>query len=130
MAATFADGLIDRAYKTLDRAASAKTPNGIFVSAFTAATQAAAAIITARISDDERSQMTRPESLWAALTLADPFYESWAAYFAAHARQRNLADSNAPNAVTRDQAEELLKDVSVFLSSAASAVRRVPGAAS
>lgn len=130
MPTTFADGLMDRAYKTLDQAASAKTPNATFTKAFLAATHAAAAVITARISEDERSQMAKPESLWVALTLADPFYEPWADYFAAHARQRNLADTNARNAVTRDQAETMLRDVSVFLTSAANAVRKVQGAAS
>lgn len=112
---SFADGMLDRAYRSLDTAASAKTPNTIYVAAFLAASHAAAAVISSKISPEEAGKMRRPGSLWAALTLVDPDLTDWAQHFSARARKRDYAEKDVPNAVQRDQAEELLDEVHQFV---------------
>lgn len=112
---TFANGVLGRAYKSLDIAASAKTPSAIYMNAFLAASQGAAAIISAKISPERAAKMHRPNTLWEGLIVADPELKDWAQYFAMKARRRDAAEKNLPNAVYRDQAEELLADTTQFL---------------
>ena len=120
----FADGLLERAYRSLDKAASAKTPNAIYVAAFLAASNAAAAIVSAKITPDQARNMTRPGSLWAALTIADPDLCDWAHHFASRGPRRDLADKNVPDAICRDQAEQLLQDVNQFIVTAEGIVQK------
>ena len=124
MPATFADGMLGRAYRSLDKAAQAKTPNAIYVAAFMAASHAAAAAVAAKISPEQRARMSNPGSLWKALAIAAPDLKGWADYFEANARRRNLADKGMANAISLDQAETMLRDVTDFLATAEGIVQK------
>ena len=65
-AQTFASGLLTRAYRSLDIAASATTASAIYTSSFLAASQATAAIISTKISPEQAARMRRPNTLWEA----------------------------------------------------------------
>lgn len=128
MPTTFANGMLDRAYRSLDRAASCPNENGIYVSAFLAASQAAAAIVSTRISPEQASRMRRPKTLWEALTIAEPELQDWAHYFSSRAVRRDRAEKAVPNAVYREQAEELLTDTTQFLTVAEGIVQAMESA--
>lgn len=124
MPATFAEGMLERAYRSLDEAASAKMPSAIYVAAYQAAGEATVAIVSARIADGQRQKMKRPNTLWDALGTADPDLADWARYFSSKAHRKHAAELGVPNAVYRDQAEELLRDVHQFLVTAEGIVQQ------
>ena len=62
-----------------------------------------------------RPPIRRPTSAWALLTGVAPELAEWAAYFAAGAAKRAAAEAGIRSAVTAREADDLLRDTTIFL---------------
>ena len=79
-----------------------------------AALRAAAAVVTARTVPAPPGRR-RPRSVWDLLYRAAPELADWAAYFASGATRRAAAEAGLPNAVTEQEAADLVREAEVFL---------------
>jgi hypothetical protein len=84
-----------------------------YATAHLAALRASAAVLAARArpSDGRR----RPTSAWVLLVSVAPELSEWASYFAAGADKRAAALAGMRSAVTAREADDLLRDVQIFL---------------
>ena len=57
----------------------------------------------------------RPRSVWELLPQVEPALAEWAAFFAAGAAKRAAAEAGLPRAASAQEADELLRDASTFL---------------
>lgn len=103
---------LDRAQTTLRRAALAETPAERYALAHVAALRTAAAILAARARPVARRG---PRNAWSVLAKVAPDLEEWAAFFAAGAGKRAAAEAELPGAVSRREADDLLRDAERFL---------------
>jgi hypothetical protein len=115
---TFTDTLITRASRDLDKAASAGTPNAIYIAAHLAAVRAAGAVISARLSPEQASRMRRPDSIWELLPRVAPELADWAAFFEEGKLRRTRAEHGQRAAVNAQQAEEMLAQARQFATKA------------
>lgn len=113
MVLTVSAKLMVKALRQLDRAASAKSRNAIYSLAFLAAMNAIGALLSSR--QDRIAGLRRPDSVWDLVPIAAPELTAQASYFRERMFVRNLADQDKPDAVTRDEAEEMLAQVSKFI---------------
>ena len=113
MVLTITDKLMIKALRQLDRAACAKSRNGIFSLSFLAAMNAIGALLASR--QDRIAGLRRPESVWDLVPIAAPELTAEASYFRERTYVRCLADADKPDAVTRDEAEEMLAQASKFI---------------
>lgn len=109
--------LLALARRGLTEAAGADTPAERYAAAHLAALRAAAAVLAARARPDGNSPARRrgPQSVWSLLPTVAPALTEWAAFFAAGAGKRAAAEARLPGAITRRDADDLLRDAETFL---------------
>lgn len=84
-----------------------------YVFAHLAALRAAAAVLAARARPGMGK--SRPISVWVLLAQVAPEFEEWARFFAAGAAKRAAAEAGISHAVSRREADDLLRDAQTFL---------------
>jgi hypothetical protein len=109
-----ATDLLGLAESCLDAARAARTPGDRFVAAHLTALRAAAAVLAARAFPGRR-RSGGPRSAWVLLADVAPEMGEWAAFFAATARSRAAVEAGVVDAVTRREADDLLRDAESFL---------------
>ena len=90
-------------------------PGTRYICAHLAALRAAAAIVAARGEPGTGARRRRPRSVWELLPQVEPALAEWAAFFAAGAAKRAAAEAGLPRAASAQEADELLRDASTFL---------------
>ena len=90
-------------------------PGTRYICAHLAALRAAAAIVAARGEPASGARRRRPRSVWELLPQVEPALAEWAAFFAAGAAKRAAAEAGLPRAASAQEADELLRDASTFL---------------
>ena len=90
-------------------------PGTRYICAHLAALRAAAAIVAARGEPGSGARRRRPRSVWELLPQVEPALSEWAAFFAAGAAKRAAAEAGLPRAASAQEADELLRDASTFL---------------
>jgi hypothetical protein len=114
--AAAADDLLGLARRGLTEAAATETAAERYAAAHLAALRAAAAVLAARARPDDAGGRRRgPRSVWALLPVVLPPLTEWAAFFAAGAGKRAAAEAGLVGAVTRRDADDLLRDAQTFL---------------
>ena len=103
---------LERARDSLFAAAAAETPAERYVAAHVGALRIAAAVLAARAQPTKRRA---PRNAWDMLTRVAPELTEWAAYFASGAPKRAAAEAGLPHAVSEREADDLLRDVELFL---------------
>ncbi|MBV9486842.1 MAG: hypothetical protein JO246_12375 [Frankiaceae bacterium] len=95
---------------------AAATPDALerYAFAHLAALRAAAALLAdrARPADARRR---RPTSVWTLLERVAPEMQQWAGFFAAGADKRAAAEAGLRSAVTRREADDLMRDADAFV---------------
>lgn len=87
-----------------------------YARAHLAALRAAAAVIAARARPGPPgARPGRPTSAWVLLAAVAPELAEWATFFAAGAAKRAAAEAGLTSAVTRREADDLLRDGETFL---------------
>jgi hypothetical protein len=105
--------LLESARQELTAGRSDTSAIGRHVAAHLAALRAAAAVITARLGPAKRRR--RPQNIWELLPRVEPALGGWAAYFA-DAGRRAATEARVAHAVSRQEADELLRDSEIFVS--------------
>jgi hypothetical protein len=82
-------------------------PGTRYICAHLAALRAAAAIVAARGEPGSGARRRRPRSVWELLPQVEPALAEWAAFFA--------AEAGLPRAASPQEADDLLRDASTFL---------------
>jgi hypothetical protein len=90
-------------------------PGTRYICAHLAALRAAAAIVAARGEPGSGARRRRPRSVWELLPQVEPALSEWAAFFAAGAAKRAAAEAGLPRAASPQEADDLLRDASTFL---------------
>jgi len=76
---------------------------------------------------DPRLRSRRPTSAWVLLAAVTPKLGEWAAFFAAGAGKRAAAEAGVGHAVTRREADDLLRDAGTFLAVVETTLELLPG---
>ncbi|WP_210634369.1 SAV_6107 family HEPN domain-containing protein [Streptomyces sp. GESEQ-13] len=108
--------LLAQARAGLDEAAVLDTPNERYATAHLAALRTAAAVLAAR-GRPETSPRARAKirSAWEVLPEIAPELTEWSALFASGARRRARAEAGIQGAATVRDADDLIRDVAMFL---------------
>ncbi|CAL9424561.1 hypothetical protein SUDANB108_01926 [Streptomyces sp. enrichment culture] len=108
--------LLAQARAGLDEAAVLETPNERYATAHLAALRTAAAVLAAR-GRPETSPRARAKirSAWEVLPEIAPELSEWSALFASGARRRARAEAGIQGAASGRDADDLIRDVSMFL---------------
>lgn len=111
------DDLLALARRGLAEAAGAATPAERYAAAHLAALRAGAAVLAARARPDIGAPARRrgPRSVWDLVPAVVPTLAEWSAFFAAGAGKRAAAEARLPGAITRRDADDLLRDAEAFL---------------
>jgi len=96
----------------LGRACAAADPADRYAIAHLAALRAAAAVLAARA----RPTRGRRGSVWTLMTRVAPEFAEWAAFFAAGSAKRQAVQAGLPVGVSAREADDLVRQVAVFLS--------------
>lgn len=112
--------LLAQAQHTLDEAAATGTDNERFATAHLAALRTAAAVLAVRGRPDPPTRRGAPRrrrirSAWEVLPQVAPELAEWSALFAAGAPRRERAEAGIAGAVTRREADDLLRASEAFL---------------
>lgn len=107
-------GLLGASRRGLDTAVGQPDPGVRYAMAHLAALRAAAAVLARRARPATRHR--RPTSVWALLPTVAPELTEWAAFFSAGARKRAAAEAGLPRAVNGREADDLVRDAEIFLS--------------
>jgi hypothetical protein len=75
-------------------------------------------------------KVRRPTSAWALLAGVAPELGEWAAYFAAGAAKRAAAEAGIRSAVTPREADDLVRDATLFLRLVETTLGVLPGTVS
>ncbi|MEV7954987.1 SAV_6107 family HEPN domain-containing protein [Streptomyces sp. NPDC088141] len=103
--------LLAQARTGLDEAAVLDVPNERYATA-----HLAAAVLAARgRPETSRRRRERIRSAWEVLPEIAPELTEWSALFASGARRRARAEAGIPGAASRRDADDLLRDVAMFL---------------
>lgn len=105
-------GALDRARSALLEAATADEAPARYVAAHVAALRATAAVFSTRAAPTRRRGRW---NAWTLLVRVAPELAEWAAYFEAGARKRAAAEAGFANAVTRREADDLLRAAECFI---------------
>ncbi|MEU7277690.1 SAV_6107 family HEPN domain-containing protein [Streptomyces sp. NPDC045431] len=108
--------LLAKARAGLDEAGSLDSPNERYATAHLAALRTAAAVLAARgrpESTPRKRQQIR--SAWDVLPEIAPELDEWSALFAAGAARRARAEAGIPGAAGARDADDLIRDVAVFI---------------
>ncbi|MFG2535008.1 SAV_6107 family HEPN domain-containing protein [Streptomyces sp. NPDC048511] len=108
--------LLAQAHAGLDEAAVLDVPNERYATAHLAALRTAAAVLAARGRPETgRRRRERIRSAWEVLPDIAPELTEWSALFASGAPRRARAEAGIPGAATSRDADDLLRDVAMFL---------------
>ncbi|WP_414720372.1 SAV_6107 family HEPN domain-containing protein [Streptomyces sp.] len=108
--------LISQAHAGLREAAVLVNPNERYATAHLAALRAAAAVLAVRRRPEETSHRRRRiRSVWEVLPEVAPELAEWGALFAAGAVRRARAEAGIPGAVSTREADDLMRDVAMFV---------------
>ncbi|NBE54154.1 SAV_6107 family HEPN domain-containing protein [Streptomyces boluensis] len=108
--------LLAQARTGLDDAATLETPNERYSAAHLAALRTAAAVLAARGRPETTSRKRRRiRSAWEVLPEIAPELTEWSALFASGARRRARAEAGIQGAASTRDADDLLRDVAMFL---------------
>ena len=108
--------LLTQAHLGLDEAAALETPHERYATAHLAALRAAAAVLAVRgRPEDTARRRRRIRSVWEVLPEITPELTEWAALFAAGAPRRARAEAGIAGAASAREADDLLRDASMFL---------------
>ncbi|WP_405695588.1 SAV_6107 family HEPN domain-containing protein [Streptomyces sp. NBC_01185] len=108
--------LLAKAHAGLDEAAVLDVPNERYATAHLAALRTAAAVLAARGRPETSGRgRERIRSAWEVLPDIAPELAEWSALFASGAARRARAEAGIPGAATSRDADDLLRDVAVFL---------------
>jgi hypothetical protein len=110
--------MLDSARRSLEEAAEAGLqPGERFVAAHLAALRTAAAVLAVRVRPELMSERRRHKirPAWEVLPEVVPELVEWSAYFAAGAPRRARAEAGIADAVSRREADDLLRDATRFL---------------
>lgn len=109
-------GLLGQARRGLDEAESLDMPDERFVTAHLAALRTAAAVLAVRgRPETSERRRRRIRSAWDVLPEVAPELSEWSALFASGASRRARAEAGIRHAVTRRDADDLLRDAGRFL---------------
>ncbi|THA58536.1 hypothetical protein E6P78_30285 [Streptomyces sp. A0958] len=108
--------LLAQARAGLEEAAVLDVPNERYATAHLAALRTAAAVLAVRgRPEPSRRRRERIRSAWEILPELAPELAEWSALFAAGATRRARAEAGIPGAAGRRDADDLLRDVAMFL---------------
>ncbi|MFD9794994.1 SAV_6107 family HEPN domain-containing protein [Streptomyces sp. NPDC059070] len=108
--------LLAQARDGLDEAAVLDTPNERYATAHLAALRTAAAVLAARGRPETHPRRRqRIRSAWEVLPEIAPELTEWSALFAAGATRRARAEAGIQGAATVRDADDLVRDASMFL---------------
>ncbi|MEI5009809.1 SAV_6107 family HEPN domain-containing protein [Streptomyces sp. PmtA] len=108
--------LLAQARAGLDEAARLETPNERYATAHLAALRTAAAVLAARgRPETSPRRRARIRSAWEVLPEIAPELTEWSALFASGAERRARAEAGIPGAARSRDADDLLRDVAMFL---------------
>ncbi|MFD4946167.1 SAV_6107 family HEPN domain-containing protein [Streptomyces sp. NPDC058409] len=110
--------LLGQAMAGLQEASAMESANDRFATAHLAALRTAAAVLAARgrpSGDTGIRRHRRIRSAWEVLPEIAPELTEWSALFAAGARTRARAEAGIEGAVSMREAEDLIRDVAMFL---------------
>ncbi|MEU0597586.1 SAV_6107 family HEPN domain-containing protein [Streptomyces sp. NPDC006393] len=108
--------LLAKARAGLEEAAVLETPNERYATAHLAALRTAAAVLAARARPEPTPRRrARIRSAWEVLPEIAPELTEWSALFAAGARRRALAEAGVHGAAGRRDADDLIRDVAMFI---------------
>jgi hypothetical protein len=95
-----------------------------YATAHLAALRTAAAVLAARTQPAPPKRRGRggPRSAWLLLAEVAPELSEWAAFFNAGAGKRAAAEAGVPGAVTAREADDLLREVDIFIAVAATTI--------
>ncbi|GAA3370395.1 hypothetical protein GCM10020367_16860 [Streptomyces sannanensis] len=109
-------GLLAQARTGLEEAAVLETPNERYATAHLAALRTAAAVLAARGRPDPTPRRRqRIRSAWEVLPEIAPELSEWSALFASGATRRARAEAGIQGAASSRDADDLLRDVGMFL---------------
>ncbi|MGW7075761.1 SAV_6107 family HEPN domain-containing protein [Streptomyces sp. NPDC054866] len=108
--------LLAQARAGIDEAAHQETPNERYATAHLAALRTAAAVLAARGRPETTPRRRqRIRSAWEVLPEIAPELTEWSALFASGAARRARAEAGIQGAATVRDADDLLRDVAMFL---------------
>lgn len=108
--------LLSQARAGLAEAATLETPNERYATAHLAALRTAAAVLAARGRPEPTSpRRRRIRSAWEVLPEIVPELSEWSALFASGATRRARAEAGIQGAASSRDADDLLRDVAMFL---------------
>ncbi|MFI6206564.1 SAV_6107 family HEPN domain-containing protein [Streptomyces sp. NPDC051041] len=108
--------LLAQAHAGLDEAAGLETPNERYATAHLAALRTAAAVLAARGRPESTPRArARIRSAWDVLPEIAPELAEWSALFASGAARRARAEAGIRDAASSRDADDLVRDVSMFL---------------
>jgi hypothetical protein len=108
--------LLAQARSGLEEATGLETPNERYATAHLAALRTAAAVLAARGRPETTARArARIRSAWEVLPEIAPELSDWSALFAAGARRRARAEAGIQGAASRRDADDLIRDVAMFL---------------
>ncbi|WP_374196625.1 SAV_6107 family HEPN domain-containing protein [Streptomyces sp. ISL-96] len=107
--------LLAQARSGLDEAAGLEVPNERYATAHLAALRTAAAVLAARGRPETAPRRRRIRSAWEVLPEIAPELTEWSALFASGARRRARAEAGIQGAAGTRDADDLLRDVAMFL---------------
>ncbi|MFV8127979.1 SAV_6107 family HEPN domain-containing protein [Streptomyces syringium] len=108
--------LLDQARHGLAEAATLQAPHERYATAHLAALRTAAAVLAVRGRPETSARRRRRiRSAWEVLPEVAPELTEWSALFASGAPRRARAEAGIRSAASRRDADDLLRDASVFL---------------
>lgn len=108
--------LLAQAQHTIDEATRLATPNERYATAHLAALRTAAAVLAVRGRPDPSARRSRRiRSAWEVLPEAAPELTEWSALFASGAPRRARAEAGIRGAVSRREADDLVREAQAFL---------------
>ncbi|MFF0088719.1 SAV_6107 family HEPN domain-containing protein [Streptomyces canus] len=108
--------LLAQARAGLDEASALETPNERYATAHLAALRTAAAVLAARGRPEPTPRRrAKIRSAWEVLPEIAPELAEWSALFASGARRRARAEAGIQGAASRRDADDLIRDVAMFL---------------
>lgn len=108
--------LLTQAHLGLAEAAGLDAPHERYATAHLAALRTAAAVLAARGRPEESARRRRRiRSVWEVLPEIAPELSEWSALFAAGADRRARAEAGIAGAASARDADDLLRDVRMFL---------------
>ncbi|MFG3057286.1 SAV_6107 family HEPN domain-containing protein [Streptomyces sp. NPDC048231] len=108
--------LLAQAHAALEEAALLDTPNERYATAHLAALRTAAAVLAARGRPEPTARRrARIRSAWEVLPEIAPELTEWSALFASGASRRARAEAGIQGAAGTRDADDLIRDVAMFL---------------